>query len=841
MASLIKVIDETVAPTETIKLFHVRTVAETVAATEAIVTHRHLVRLISESIGPTENINLKWVRMINENIGPTEFTTDALDYVPLDKSEIEYSSSTYAGAEHWTDEREWVGYVIEDSITGKYRVLGVTVANPRNEAEDRYFSFQRLRCKERLTKEINFVGRIELIDPDFRTGPGHLLKLQARDYSQELASRIVDFDYSDQSLKISELLTLLIARYSYDSMATDIEESGSTGTVSPRFDGRDRCLDIIEDFAKCDFWSDETFDSVLLWDNSATEWTNLGTSGAGDWMGQSSDYVYFGLNNPCCGMDIDITTAGSYGTLTWQYWNGAWTALTLEEETDFTEDSRVRFIPPGDWVARVISNSSPHPQVMVDSCDSAWTASANVTASADATDEQEGTACCKLVVADAFTTGTLAYHDISETDLTDCDTITLWVKTDQGLDAGDLQLVLISLNAALIKVIDEDVEVTETSKTFQSKTIGETVAATEVIIRHQEQAMNFPAIADTLADTWTQVTISLADVDSLDAVDRVAIKTTKDLGADATLKFDAIAAGNVPDTTSRYWFRVFTNAVTTTVDIEDIEVLRGIGYDFRVTDEPEFQYFRRGSKPTGGAESNGLTIALEAAEGDQTIRMMPDYTFVQAPKEVVTRVTANGKDITGETLEVTVTNSELEDELQVIREKVITVKHEITSSELTDIANAYLRQGEVTPYRGKVKIAKYPQFTVGATTTMVRAGDLVHIECEPKSLSMDMCVLNITYVEPDGVAELELISIDGGRGIDPLNVTDLLKDLSRDADYGLIGGVGAAKIVVGYYVGDGTTTGRHIETGFRCKFVIIQGDSASGAERVTIVPSGEWE
>ena len=46
----------------------------------------------------------------------------------------------------------------------------------------------------------------------------------------------------------------------------------------------------------------------------------------------------------------------------------------------------------------------------IDTCETAWTASANVTATAQSTIQREGTNAASLVVASAFTTGLIAYH-----------------------------------------------------------------------------------------------------------------------------------------------------------------------------------------------------------------------------------------------------------------------------------------------------------------------------------------------------------------------------------------------------------------------------------------------
>ncbi len=74
---------------------------------------------------------------------------------------------------------------------------------------------------------------------------------------------------------------------------------------------------------------------------------------------------------------------------------------------------------------------------------SAWTASSNVTATADTTDKKEGTGSSDLSVAAAFATGLLAYEDTaSVVDLTDQTQASFWIKSSTTTVAGQLELVL---------------------------------------------------------------------------------------------------------------------------------------------------------------------------------------------------------------------------------------------------------------------------------------------------------------------------------------------------------------------------------------------------------------
>lgn len=77
----------------------------------------------------------------------------------------------------------------------------------------------------------------------------------------------------------------------------------------------------------------------------------------------------------------------------------------------------------------------------LEACESAWTASTNVTATTS-TDRQQGSYSVKLAIGASFTTGLIAYKDISSKDLSGQDCITFWIKPNKTLEAGYVQLVL---------------------------------------------------------------------------------------------------------------------------------------------------------------------------------------------------------------------------------------------------------------------------------------------------------------------------------------------------------------------------------------------------------------
>ena len=123
---------------------------------------------------------------------------------------------------------------------------------------------------------------------------------------------------------------------------------------------------------------------------------------------------------------------------------------------------------------------------VVENCEDVWATSANVTCATD-TDKKVGTYSVKLTIAAGFTTGVIAYEDFSSADLTGYDTIRFWFKSSKTLAAGDIQILL-----------------DDTSGCVSPK-----------------ESLNLPAIT---ADTWTYVSIDLADPTALAAIISVGLK-----------------------------------------------------------------------------------------------------------------------------------------------------------------------------------------------------------------------------------------------------------------------------------------------------------------------------
>ena len=133
--------------------------------------------------------------------------------------------------------------------------------------------------------------------------------------------------------------------------------------------------------------------------------------------------------------------------------------------------------------------------LLIDACDSAWTAGSNVTATLDTSVKKEGTGCAKLVVADgAGATQLLGTIDFSSLDLSAYDTVELWIYSTIAITAGQLQLHL-----------------------------GDTSACASTV-----ETIDIPALT---AASWTRLELTLANPYSDTAVISAGIYQVADVGA----------------------------------------------------------------------------------------------------------------------------------------------------------------------------------------------------------------------------------------------------------------------------------------------------------------------
>lgn len=78
-------------------------------------------------------------------------------------------------------------------------------------------------------------------------------------------------------------------------------------------------------------------------------------------------------------------------------------------------------------------------KIVIDACETAWTAGANVTATNDTGDFKTGTASVKLAVASGATASQILGYKTISVNLAGKTTIGMWIKSDVALSNGDMQ------------------------------------------------------------------------------------------------------------------------------------------------------------------------------------------------------------------------------------------------------------------------------------------------------------------------------------------------------------------------------------------------------------------
>lgn len=142
---------------------------------------------------------------------------------------------------------------------------------------------------------------------------------------------------------------------------------------------------------------------------------------------------------------------------------------------------------------------------VVEDCEDAWTAGANVTASLEATIYQRGSGSAKFIVDAAAAAGAvLCYEDFTAVDLTGKDSIAFWIYSTKALAAGELDFMLDNTSACVSPLESIDIPVT---------------------------AIN----------TWTRHVITIATPSALTAVISCGVKMVTDIGAFTFYIDDVIA------------------------------------------------------------------------------------------------------------------------------------------------------------------------------------------------------------------------------------------------------------------------------------------------------------
>jgi len=141
---------------------------------------------------------------------------------------------------------------------------------------------------------------------------------------------------------------------------------------------------------------------------------------------------------------------------------------------------------------------------LLSDCETAWTAGAGTTSTADATFKKVGSKSSKNVTVSVGATTILCYKAISSTDISDCDKVEFWMYSSIALTADQLQIHLSSTAA----------------------------------IASAEETISIPAMT---ANTWYKHSLSLANPHSDSAIISVGIYQKADV-ADFTFYVDEVEA-----------------------------------------------------------------------------------------------------------------------------------------------------------------------------------------------------------------------------------------------------------------------------------------------------------
>ena len=296
-------------------------------------------------------------------------------------------------------------------------------------------------------------------------------------------------------------------------------------------------------------------------------------------------YVDYALGN-------DANTGSAFGAGT------AWKTLTL--------GATAARIAPGD-IIRIAKSPAPTSlgvtgvwtnlsrtvtlasalTAVIEDCEDAWVASANVTATASTTNK-EGTNSCSLAIAAGFTTGKVAYEALAgSTDFSGYQQVSFWIRSSVAISAGVLTLDLCS----------------------------DTIGATSV------NSIAIPAIPGT--GRWQVVTVDTGGALGA-AIQSISIKAISDPGtptilidniiackasssADSLTLSSLISKNSAEQGGTEGWYGIQSINGTTVILDADTNTEAGVGRGYSGTTETVTTYKRETIKTTPVANA-GTTV-----------------------------------------------------------------------------------------------------------------------------------------------------------------------------------------------------------------------------------------
>lgn len=118
--------------------------------------------------------------------------------------------------------------------------------------------------------------------------------------------------------------------------------------------------------------------AIWLWDVSATGYVdltnNVKTNTAFNFLENSDDYVYFGLDKRFIGFLTDLSINGVYTGLTFEYQarDATWHSLSLIDAYAFNRSRYLRWVLPEDWIKFNFTDTVPHGSGAPDTVERYW-------------------------------------------------------------------------------------------------------------------------------------------------------------------------------------------------------------------------------------------------------------------------------------------------------------------------------------------------------------------------------------------------------------------------------------------------------------------------------------
>ena len=650
----------------------------------------------------------------------------------------------------WIEETSKVKVTISDVISGRSRTAEVIISNPRNIKNSIYSPFQKTKIVDGLTNLIIFLGMVTNTSTSWDKDLGLILIVEVSDYMYELTNRYCLTNFATPSKRsdiIGQIVTLCTTS---GEILLDIDASASNDLVTRDFSLSDKkASEAIEELAIEDIWYPQvSLDAAWRWDQTDahyindTEESKTPTGNPFAFLTTTDDFFYCGSTNIFTGLFFNMNISGDYILLFQQYWNGSdWSDLTTTETFQFNKYSgRVSWSTPPDWATLAFTSADPHTftpnGTMICDGEDLWTAYPSIGTSTDNVVFSQGTASLQLTVKSGFSTGTLASFQISGTNIITTNQIQLSTISDQTLNSGSIQIGL-KYGTAYAK--------TFVLPTFIS---GEAVSGATWSL-NSTAINNIPQDFNNLTHVFLSAPISIS-------------------GTNLVLHVDDIEAyGRAPDYVPRYWVRFGCNGVNNIGYLTQVMTLYRSGYDYRADDTPNFQYFKRGTKPIGGTTS-GLTISLTDTITSQVKRMLSDYSFCDSPDELKTRVICRGQDVNGNKISATAVRDDIESTYHISSEFIDIVYGVTTQAYLNERAQALLQQFGQIVKRGKCGIIGLPIYQIGGTYYLARGGDIVRIKNVLQGVDQDYVIISSKYEEPPCVTSFELLDLSTyGRELPP--------------------------------------------------------------------------